>query len=61
MAEYLIQDTTLTSIANAIREKTGSTGTIKPVEFSEQIRKILYTTFYFNGILSLFRALCYLR
>lgn len=40
MAEYLIQNTTLTSIANAIREKTGSTKTMKPTEFPDQIRAI---------------------
>lgn len=37
MAEYLIQDSTLTSIANAIREKTGSTDAIATTEFAEAI------------------------
>ena len=40
MAEYLIQKETLTSIANAIREKTGDTGTMKPAEFPDKIRAI---------------------
>ena len=40
MAEYLIQDTTLTSIADAIREKTGTTGVIKPTEMASKIRSI---------------------
>lgn len=40
MAEYLIQDTTLISIADAIREKTGDEGTMKPAEFPEKIRTI---------------------
>ena len=37
MAEYLIQDTTLTGIAEAIREKTGGTD---PVAVSDMARKI---------------------
>ena len=40
MAEYLIQKTTLTSIADAIREKTGTTGTIKPTEMASKIGEI---------------------
>lgn len=40
MTEYLIKDTTLTSIANAIREKTGETSTMKPAEFPDKIRAI---------------------
>ena len=40
MAEYLIQKTTLTSIADAIREKTGTTGAIKPTEMASKIGEI---------------------
>lgn len=40
MAEYLIQDTTLTDIANAIREKTGSTGVLTPSGMVTEIRKL---------------------
>ena len=40
MAEYLIQDTTLTAIADAIRSKTGSTDTLKPNEFPAAIEGI---------------------
>ena len=41
MAEYLIQGETLTAIADAIREKTGKTGTINPTEFSDNISTIV--------------------
>lgn len=40
MAEYLIQGTTLTDIANAIRSKTGSTETMRPTEFANAILSI---------------------
>lgn len=30
MAEYLIQDSSLIAIANAVREKTGKTGLLTP-------------------------------
>ena len=40
MAEYLIQDTTLTGIAEAIRIKTGKTGTITPAEMPDEIKSI---------------------
>lgn len=38
MAEYLIQDTTLTAIADAIRSKTGGAELIKPEDMASQIR-----------------------
>lgn len=40
MAEYLIQDTTLTGIADAIREKTGGSGTIAVNDMASTIRSI---------------------
>ena len=40
MAEYLIQDTTLTAIGNAIRSKEGSSGTIQVSEFASRISAI---------------------
>lgn len=40
MAQYLIQDTTITNIANAIREKTGSSGGIYPESMPAKIRSI---------------------
>ena len=40
MAEYLIQDTSLTAIADAIREKTGSTDTIAVSDFPTAIAEI---------------------
>lgn len=40
MAQYLIEDTTLTGIANAIREKEGSTGTIPVPDMEPRIRAI---------------------
>lgn len=40
MAEYLIQDTTLTAIAAAIRAKEGSTGAILVSEFANRISAI---------------------
>lgn len=40
MAEYLIKGTTLTSIADAIREKTGTSEEMKTVDFPDKIRSI---------------------
>lgn len=40
MAEYLIQDTTLTAIANAIRAKTGGNELIDPVNMAAEIEGI---------------------
>lgn len=40
MANYVIQDTTLTNIADAIREKNGSEDTYKPAEMAEAISAI---------------------
>lgn len=40
MAEYLIKDTTLTEICNAIREKDGSTGVIPVSEIASKIDAI---------------------
>ena len=40
MAEYMIQDTTLTAIAAAIREKSGETGQMTPLEMPEKIAAI---------------------
>lgn len=40
MAVYTIQDTTLTNIANAIREKTSSTDTIKPTDMADAINEM---------------------
>lgn len=40
MAEYLIQDTTLTGIADAIRSKTGSTDAIKVSDMASKIEGI---------------------
>lgn len=40
MARYLIEDTTLTDIADAIREKTGETDLIYPDEMGEKIQNI---------------------
>lgn len=40
MAEYLIQDTTLTSIADAIREKTGKTELLSPAQMATEISGI---------------------
>lgn len=37
MAEYLIQDTTLTAIAESIREKTGETGALTPTQMATKI------------------------
>ena len=41
MAVYTIQDTTLTAIADAIREKTGSTDDIKPTEMADILSEML--------------------
>lgn len=40
MAEYLIQDNTLTDIADAIREKTNTTDSIMPMDFAALIKSI---------------------
>ena len=40
MAEYLIQDTTLTGIANAIRSKTGKTADMTAAEMASEINGI---------------------
>lgn len=40
MAVYTIKDETLTDIADAIREKTGSTNTIKPIEMANVINEL---------------------
>lgn len=40
MAEYLIQDTTLTAIADAIRTKTGGTEAIDPADMANTIEAI---------------------
>lgn len=52
MAVYTIQDTTLTAIGDAIREKTGSTNTIKPTEMADMISEMLVIpeeAFYLSG------------
>lgn len=40
MAEYLIQDTTLTAIANAVRSKTGKSESIKVSDLADKINGI---------------------
>ena len=40
MAEFLIQGNTLTAIANAIREKTNTTGTLTPEAMASKISEI---------------------
>lgn len=40
MAEFLIQGNTLTAIANAIREKTKTTGTLTPQAMASKILEI---------------------
>lgn len=40
MAEYLIQDTTLTAIANSIRAKTGGTANLTPAQMATEISGI---------------------
>lgn len=40
MAEYLIQDSSLTAIGNAIRSKTGKTNTLSPSEMANEISNI---------------------
>ena len=40
MSEYLIQDTTLTAIADAIREKTGGTDQMTPDQMATEISNI---------------------
>jgi hypothetical protein len=37
MAVYTIKDETLINIADAIRNKTGATDTIKPIEMADEI------------------------
>ena len=41
MAKYVIEDTTLTGIAGAIREKNGTTNTYKPTEMAAAIAAIV--------------------
>ena len=41
MAKYVIEDTTLTGIAGAIREKNGTTDTMKPTEMAAAIAAIV--------------------
>lgn len=41
MATYLIKDETLTNIANAIREKSGKTDSIKPIDMADEIDNLL--------------------
>lgn len=41
MAKYVIEDTTLTGIAGAIREKNGTTDTYKPTEMAAAIAAIV--------------------
>lgn len=50
MAKYFIQDTTLTNIANAIREKTGSTSQLYPENMPGQIRSIMSGSVDTTGI-----------
>ena len=52
MAEYLIQDTTLTALADVIREKTGSTEAISPEEMSKAIGDIKVDDGSFVGLIS---------
>ena len=40
MANYIIQDTTLTNIANAIRSKTGATSTLTPAQMVAAINSL---------------------
>ena len=40
MAEYLIQDTTLTELADAVRQKTGDTSKMSPEKMIEKINSI---------------------
>lgn len=40
MAKYVIEDTTLTNIANAIREKAGITNSLFPSNMPSYIRSI---------------------
>lgn len=40
MGKYVIQDTTLTNIANAIRSKTGSSGMLTPTQMATEILAI---------------------
>lgn len=44
MAEYLIQDTTLLNISNAIREKTGNTELLTPEQMVAEIQSITTNT-----------------
>ena len=49
MAEYIIQDTTLTAIADSIREKTGSSDLIPVPDMASLISNIEAGGFKFNG------------
>ena len=40
MGKYLIEDTTLTAIADAIRSKTGKTDLIKPSQWAGELDNI---------------------
>lgn len=40
MKDYMIKQTTLTDIADAIREKVGITGTLDPANYAQHIRTI---------------------
>lgn len=50
MAKYFIQDTTLTNIADAIREKTGVTSALSPKNMPSYIRSIQTTSSDTTGI-----------
>lgn len=50
MAKMLIKDSTLTNIANAIREKTGNTAQIYPENMASQIRGIISGAIDTTGI-----------
>lgn len=42
MAEYLIQDATLTTIADAVRTKTGGTGSLTLDEIASSLNAIIW-------------------
>lgn len=52
MAEYLIQDTTLTALADAIREKTGNTEMLTPDKMTEAIGGIKVDDGSFVGLIT---------